>query len=109
MRIPKRNKAAVKPRLSCKIEYLPGTDCLEKSVASELFTDDSEHLEIFAVFPVRDFGLEALDLGLLDVDVVVDELGAERGAKERVGIKRDNRLAQGLRQQIGLGLIGRIG
>jgi len=40
MRIPKRNKAAVKPRLSCKIEYSPGIDYPEKSVASELFTDD---------------------------------------------------------------------
>src|SRR5664279_3866077 len=40
MRIPKRNKAEVKPRLSCKIEYLPKIDCPKKSIASELFTDD---------------------------------------------------------------------
>src|SRR6202158_1367895 len=44
--------------------------------------EPSKHLEIFALFPVRYFGLEALDFGVLDVDVVVDKAGAERVAKE---------------------------
>ena len=38
----------------------------------------SKHLEIFALLPLRDFGLEAFDLGVLDVDVIVDERGTER-------------------------------
>ena len=44
----------------------------------------SKHLEIFALLPVRHFGLKALDLGVLDVDIVVDKAGAQRVAKERI-------------------------
>jgi hypothetical protein len=58
----------------------------------------SKHLEIFALFPVRYFGLEALDFGVLDVDVVVDEAGAERIAEERIILQREHRLTQCLRQ-----------
>src|SRR5207237_1076550 len=48
----------------------------------------SEHLEIFALLPVGHFGVEAIDLGGLDEGVVVDEGGAERVAKEGVGLQR---------------------
>jgi hypothetical protein len=58
----------------------------------------SKHLEIFAVFPVRDLGLEALDLGVLDVDVVIDKAGAERLAEERIVLQRRHRLLQRLGQ-----------
>src|SRR5450631_3243391 len=44
----------------------------------------SKHLEIFALFPVRHFGLEALDFGVLDMNVVVDKSRAQRLAKERI-------------------------
>src|SRR5713101_5690322 len=44
----------------------------------------SKHFEIFALFPFRHFGLEAIDFGVLDVNVVVDELGAERLAEEGI-------------------------
>ena len=44
----------------------------------------SKHLEIFAVLPVGHFRLEALDLGVLDMHVIVDELRTERVAEERV-------------------------
>jgi hypothetical protein len=44
----------------------------------------SKHLEIFAVLPIRHFGLEAIDLGVLDVDVIIHELAAQRLAKERI-------------------------
>ena len=48
----------------------------------------SKHLEIFALLPVRHLGLEALDLGVLDVDVVVDEFRAERLAEKRIVLER---------------------
>ena len=70
--------------------------------------DTLKHLEIFALFPVRDFGLEAFDLGVLDVDVIVDELRAQRVAEKRIVLQREHRLAQCLRQQRGLRLIGRV-
>src|SRR4051794_11909573 len=38
----------------------------------------SKHLEIFAMLPVRHFRLKTLDLGVLDMDVVVHELGPQR-------------------------------
>ena len=58
----------------------------------------SKHLEIFALFPFRHFGLETLDLGGLDVGVIVDELGAERLAEECILAQRGDRLAQALWQ-----------
>src|SRR6266481_10050151 len=44
--------------------------------AAEAFSPPSKHLEIFAMLPVRHFRLETLDLGILDVHVVIDELRA---------------------------------
>src|SRR5690242_2482176 len=58
----------------------------------------SKQLEIFAMLPVRDLGLEAIDLGILDVDVVVHERRAQRVAEERVVVKREHRLPQALWQ-----------
>ena len=48
----------------------------------------SEHLEIFALLPLRNFGLEARDLGVLDRQEVVDEAGAQVFAKEGVPAQR---------------------
>jgi hypothetical protein len=53
----------------------------------------SKHLEIFALFPVRDFGLEALDFRVLDVDVIVDEFRAQRVAEKWIILQREYRLA----------------
>ena len=44
----------------------------------------SKHLEIFALLPVRHFGLKMLDFGVLDVDVVVDKARPECVAEERI-------------------------
>src|ERR1700709_2542410 len=38
----------------------------------------SKHLEILSLLPVRHLGLEALDLRILDVNVVVDKRRAQR-------------------------------
>ena len=69
----------------------------------------SKHLEIFAMLPFGHFRLEAVDLGILDVDVIVDEFRAELLAEERIVLQRGDRLAQGLRQRRRLGLVGRVG
>src|ERR1044072_98988 len=69
----------------------------------------SKHLEIFAVLPVRHFGLQTIDLRVLDVDIIVHERRPQRVAEERIVVQRKHRLAQRLRQQRGLGLVGRIG
>ena len=42
----------------------------------------SKHLEIFAVLPVRYLGLKPLDLGVLDVNVIIDEFRAQRLPEE---------------------------
>ena len=47
-------------------------------------SEPSKHLEIFALFPFRYFGLEALDFGVLDMDVIVDKPRTQRVAKERI-------------------------
>src|SRR4029453_18555372 len=52
----------------------------------------SKHLEIFAVLPVRYFGLKALDLGVLDVDVIIHKLRAQRSPEERIVVQREHRL-----------------
>ena len=48
------------------------------------------------VLPVGDLRLKAFDLGVLDVDVIVDELRAEFLADERVLVQGIDRLAQTL-------------
>src|SRR5437868_3544416 len=68
-----------------------------------------EHLEIFAMLPFRHLGLETFDLGVLDVDVIVDEFFSERAAEERIVVECGDRLAQRLRQQHRPGLIRCVG
>ena len=46
--------------------------------------DLSKHLKIFTLFPLGDFRLEALNFGILDEDVVVDELFAKCTAEEGI-------------------------
>src|SRR4051794_20160004 len=58
----------------------------------------SKDLEIFAMLPVGHFGLEALDLGILDVNVIIDKPGAERIAKEVILLQRRHRLGKRLWQ-----------
>ena len=60
------------------------------------------------MFPVRHLRLKPLDLGVLDVHVIIHEFRPERAAEKRIVLQREHRLAQALRQQRGLGLVGRI-
>src|SRR6267378_1638812 len=69
----------------------------------------SKRFEILTMLPVGDLGVEALDLGVLDVDVVVDELLPQRLPEKCVVTQGRHRLAQAFRQQVRLGLVGRIG
>src|SRR5947207_15543338 len=68
-----------------------------------------EQFKIFAVLPLRNFRLVARDLEFLDANVIVDEVAAE--ALDQAGIltQRVERLLQALRQQLRLGLVGRVG
>src|SRR4029078_11845089 len=66
----------------------------------------SKYLEIFAVLPVGHLGQEAVDLGILDVGVIIDELGTELFAEERIVLQRADRIAQRLRQETRLGFVG---
>ena len=83
----------------------PGMTSREAAVPDAL----SKHLEIFAVLPVRRFGLKPLDLGVLDVDVIIHELRPQRLPEERIVLQRKHRLAQALRQQRSLGFVRCIG
>ena len=87
-------RSAATNAIQCAIVWL--LDCF----APLAMTNDapSKHLEIFALLPVRHFGLEALDLGVLDVDVIIDELGAERLAEEWIFFQRDDGFPERLRQ-----------
>ena len=78
------------------------------SAASQAPSWISKHLEILAVLPVRHLGLKPLDLRVLDVDVVIDELRAQRLPEERIVVQREHRFAQALRQKRRLRLIWRI-
>src|SRR6185312_4921046 len=68
----------------------------------------SKHLEILTLLPVRDLGLETLDLGGLDVNVIVHERCPELLTEERIVAQRRHRLPQRFRQQLGARLVGRI-
>lgn len=59
------------------------------------------------MLPVRHLGQEAIDLGVLDVGVVVDEFGPELVA-ERIVLQRGDRIAQRFRQWQRFGLVGRV-
>src|SRR6185436_19398677 len=69
----------------------------------------SEQIEVFAVFPIAHFEVEARDLGFLDPAVVVDKSIAESGSQRLVLSQRLERLVEGAGQQVGLRLVGRIG
>src|SRR5262245_27478373 len=72
-------------------------------------TAPSKQIEIFALLPFTNLGLEAGNLGLLDTDIVVDEGVAERGAETCARAQGVERLCERRRQELGLGLIGRVG
>jgi len=44
----------------------------------------SKHLKIFTLLPLSDFQLEAFNLGVLDEDVLIDELLAECFSEESI-------------------------
>src|SRR5205814_3991260 len=69
----------------------------------------SKNPEVFALFPIRHFGLEALDLGVFNVDVIFDKSRAERIAEKPILFQRQHRFAKRLRQRRGLCLIRRVG
>src|SRR6185503_15016839 len=69
----------------------------------------SEQVEVFAVFPIAHFQVEAGDLGFLDAQPVVDESIAEAGAQRLVLSQRLQRLVEGARQELGLRLVRRVG
>src|SRR3979490_1918937 len=69
----------------------------------------SEQLEIFPLFPVTDFGLIAVDLELLDADVVVDEALAEALREAGILPQRRERFLQALGQKGRRRFIRRIG
>src|SRR5262245_64888269 len=69
----------------------------------------SIQLEIFALLPLGHFELEAIDLGLFDRRIVVNEAVAEAGTKARARAERIERLVERLRQQLRLGLVRRVG
>src|SRR5476651_1808912 len=52
--------------------------------------------------------MEAVDLSLLQLEIVVDEEVAEAGTQDLVVAQRIERLVEAARQRYGLGLIGRI-
>src|SRR5437773_2871433 len=69
----------------------------------------SEQIEVFAVFPVAHFEVEAGDLGFLDRAVVVDELLTKAAFQASIAFQGDERFAQGAGEKIRLRLVGRVG
>src|SRR5882672_748731 len=69
----------------------------------------SEQVEVFPVFPIAHFEVEARDLGFLDPANVIYKRFAESGAQRLVLSQRLERLVEGAGQQVGLRLVGRIG
>src|SRR5215467_15346555 len=68
----------------------------------------SEQLEIFLLLPLGDLGVVARELGLLDGQVIVDELPTEGIGEAAILAQRRQRLFERLGQERRLGLIGRI-
>src|SRR5437660_7857579 len=68
-----------------------------------------EQLEIFLLLPVAHFGLIAGDLGLLDAQIVVDEILAEAGRKEVVRAQCRERLFKSFWKKLRRHLVGRVG
>src|SRR5262245_22558098 len=57
-----------------------------------------KQLEIFPLLPFRDFRLVARDFGLLDAQVVVDEIFAKAGGEAGIRAQRGERLLETFRQ-----------
>src|SRR4051794_37596977 len=79
------------------------------TIAMTVMRSPSECREILALLPVAHFGIEAVDLGLLQLQVIVDEEIAEAGAENLVVAQGRQRLLERARQQRRLGLVGRVG
>src|SRR3954453_5770108 len=69
----------------------------------------SEEIEIFALLPLRDLGVEAGELGALEAQEVVDEALAQPVAEHRAGLQRDERGIERGGQRRRRGLVGRVG
>src|SRR5580692_4842048 len=89
--------------------WMPGIKPDMTSKWMEMFAPPSKHLEIFALLPVRDFGLEAFELRVLDVVIVIDKACAELFAEETIGLQRVECLAQRFRECGRLRFVRRIG
>src|SRR5215217_123206 len=70
---------------------------------------DLEQRKVLALLPVADFEVEAVDLGLLQLEIVVDEEVTEARAQRLVVTKGRQRLAERAWQGRRFGLIGRVG
>src|SRR5205823_2118611 len=68
-----------------------------------------KEIEVFAMLPFADLQVEARDLGLLDLAVVVDEGFTDSFAQHLVLAQRFERLRKRARQELGLGLVRRVG
>src|SRR5262245_66643176 len=68
-----------------------------------------EKVEVFPVFPIAHFEVEAGDLGVLDPTVIVDEIVAEAGAQRLVLSQSGQRIVQRARHRLRLGLVRRVG
>src|SRR5262245_31044344 len=67
-----------------------------------------KQLEVFALLPLRDLGVVARELGLLDAQVIVDERLAEAFGEAGVVAQRGQRLLESRRQQLGARLVGGV-
>src|SRR5215471_8831681 len=68
-----------------------------------------KQLEIFPLLPLGDLRLVARDLGVLDPQVIVDEIAAEAIGEATVVAQRAQCLLEALRQLHRLCLVGRVG
>src|SRR5262249_48174183 len=67
-----------------------------------------KQLEIFPLLPLGDLRVVARDLGLLDAQVVVDEIFAEAGGEAGILAQRGERLLEAFRQMRRLDFVGRV-
>src|SRR5262245_15243998 len=67
-----------------------------------------EQLEIFPLLPIRDLRVVAGDLGLLDAQVIVDEIFAEAGGKAGILAQRGEGLLEAFRQMRCLDFVGGV-
>ena len=65
--------------------------------------------EVLALLPVADVQIEAVDLGLFQLEIIIDEEVAEARAQRLVVAEGGQRLGQRARQRRRLGFIGRVG